>query len=361
MGRSFGSIGSSGRRLGAGRRVAAAALTHLRRRRAGRYAPSWPADATTVTKRHRRHSACDSRPWGLGLPPPLVARRMPTTRRTAVTCTRTSSSAGLVTDSSMTAAIVRLRHRGAAGAGSVRLPGRTTRDDNCQLDRPGAVHGQSGSTCVTTSVMDAAGAAWSASDTVGAPPTTPPRWDRSRTSRRSPERDLQLLRHGSAPGTHWHLTLSGGAGPPATEGPLDVGSYSFNASYSGDANYAHATGGCEPLSVGKAVSTVTTAVKDAANGATWPRPPRPPGPRRTTPPRSEPSRTPRRSPEPSPTASSTTGPAPVTGDHRRDTVTTQSAARCRSRPPRARWPREATPSWPATPATSTTPAATGQL
>ena len=50
---------------------------------------------------------------------------------------------------------------------------------------------------------------------------------------------------------------------------MAAGSYSFLASYAGDANYGAAAGTCEPLSVGKYSPVVTTSVMDAANGAAW--------------------------------------------------------------------------------------------
>ena len=44
--------------------------------------------------------------------------------------------------------------------------------------------------------------------------------------------------------------LVGGAPPNSnTQGPLAAGSYGFQATYSGDANYAGSTSTCEPLTV----------------------------------------------------------------------------------------------------------------
>ncbi len=44
-------------------------------------------------------------------------------------------------------------------------------------------------------------------------------------------------------------TLAGGVATSNSEGPLNAGSYSFQAVYSGDANYNGSTGACEPLTV----------------------------------------------------------------------------------------------------------------
>ena len=54
------------------------------------------------------------------------------------------------------------------------------------------------------------------------------------------------------------------------EGPLAAGSYSFEAAYSGDSNYASSTSGCEPFTVdGDGTATVTTTVDDAVLAAAW--------------------------------------------------------------------------------------------
>ncbi|MGP8161130.1 MAG: hypothetical protein ACLQGJ_07900, partial [Candidatus Dormibacteria bacterium] len=128
---------------------------------------------------------------------------------------------------------------------------------------------------VTTSVKDASGGAtWTGSETLGASAFD--------TATVGPEQDSKVITgtvtysffdNGTCAGTASSkdtVTLSGGLVPnSSTEGPLGVSSYSFEASYSGDSNYAAATGSCEPLSVGKAVAVVTTWVKDASDGATW--------------------------------------------------------------------------------------------
>jgi large repetitive protein len=55
----------------------------------------------------------------------------------------------------------------------------------------------------------------------------------------------------------------------STEGPLGAGSYSFQATYSGDANYSGATSPCEPFAVGTASTSVATTVDDAATNSAW--------------------------------------------------------------------------------------------
>ncbi len=65
-------------------------------------------------------------------------------------------------------------------------------------------------------------------------------------------------------------TLNAGAVPNSSStGPLSVGSHSFQATYSGDGNYASATGSCEPFRVGLGPSSTSTAVVDAATGHPW--------------------------------------------------------------------------------------------
>jgi hypothetical protein len=67
------------------------------------------------------------------------------------------------------------------------------------------------------------------------------------------------------------VTLSGGSVPNSpNQGPLGHGSYSFQASYSGDQNYRAAPlGACEPFSVAKATSTLSPTVFDASTNAAW--------------------------------------------------------------------------------------------
>ena len=63
------------------------------------------------------------------------------------------------------------------------------------------------------------------------------------------------------------VTLAGGLVPnSSTQGPLGAGSYSFDATYNGDANYgASSPSTCEPFSVGLAAATTATSVFDAGN------------------------------------------------------------------------------------------------
>ena len=67
------------------------------------------------------------------------------------------------------------------------------------------------------------------------------------------------------------VTLAGGLVPnSSTHGPLGTGSYSFQATYNGDANYgASSPSTCEPFSVGLAAAATTTSVFDAGNNAPW--------------------------------------------------------------------------------------------
>ena len=58
--------------------------------------------------------------------------------------------------------------------------------------------------------------------------------------------------------------------PSLTQGPLSAGSYSFQATYSGDSNYASSTSSCESLTVGGGgTAGVTTTVDDAATNNSW--------------------------------------------------------------------------------------------
>jgi hypothetical protein len=66
------------------------------------------------------------------------------------------------------------------------------------------------------------------------------------------------------------VTLSGGSAPDSlTTAALAAGAYSFEASYSGDANYLASTGTCEAFAVLKAPSGVGTVVDDATSNAPW--------------------------------------------------------------------------------------------
>ncbi len=55
----------------------------------------------------------------------------------------------------------------------------------------------------------------------------------------------------------------------STRGPLAGGDYSFDATYSGNANYYGSTSGCEMFSVAKGSTTTATVVYDASTGTAW--------------------------------------------------------------------------------------------
>ena len=71
---------------------------------------------------------------------------------------------------------------------------------------------------------------------------------------------------GSSAGTVT-LTSTGAVPNSNTEGPLAAGSYSFNATYSGDSNYLGSTSPCEPFSVAKGSSSIATIVLASTNVA----------------------------------------------------------------------------------------------
>ena len=63
----------------------------------------------------------------------------------------------------------------------------------------------------------------------------------------------------SAPSSDEVVTIFGGIVPPSSShASLAAGAYSFNATYSGDANYAKSDSACEPFSVGKAATAIFT-------------------------------------------------------------------------------------------------------
>ena len=53
-----------------------------------------------------------------------------------------------------------------------------------------------------------------------------------------------------------------------TEGPLAAGSYSFQAIYSGDTNFAGSTSACEPLTINAGTTTTATVIKSSPGGTT---------------------------------------------------------------------------------------------
>jgi hypothetical protein len=63
-------------------------------------------------------------------------------------------------------------------------------------------------------------------------------------------------------------TLASGVATSSSEGPLLAGSYSFEATYGGDANYLTSTGSCEPLTVNKASSQTVTTVQQGGAAVT---------------------------------------------------------------------------------------------
>jgi hypothetical protein len=65
------------------------------------------------------------------------------------------------------------------------------------------------------------------------------------------------------------LTAAGAVPNSSTEHTLAAGSYSFQATYSGDKNYSGSTGPCEPFTVKGGTSTTKTVVFDAATNAPW--------------------------------------------------------------------------------------------
>ena len=54
-----------------------------------------------------------------------------------------------------------------------------------------------------------------------------------------------------------------------TQGPLAAGPHSFQAAYSGDADFVRSTSPCEPFTVAKGTSNTATTVFNAATNAAW--------------------------------------------------------------------------------------------
>ncbi len=65
------------------------------------------------------------------------------------------------------------------------------------------------------------------------------------------------------------LDPSGNVPNSASTSPLVAGSYSFNATYSGDSNYMGSTSACEPFSVIKSATSTATVVFDASTNMAW--------------------------------------------------------------------------------------------
>src|SRR6266566_869641 len=128
-------------------------------------------------------------------------------------------------------------------------------------------------TSVATAVFDAStNTPWSASETTGASaydtatvaggPTAP-----TGTVTYTFYANGACSGSGSSAGTVT-LTTNGSVPNSNTVGPLAVGSYSFQAVYSGDGNYAGSASSCEPMTV-KASTTTRTSVFDATTNAAW--------------------------------------------------------------------------------------------
>ena len=74
---------------------------------------------------------------------------------------------------------------------------------------------------------------------------------------------------GSPTAEQVNLTNIGSVPSSATTAPLAAGSYSYQATYSGDPNYDSATSGCADFGVGKAAPSLANGVKDAATDNPW--------------------------------------------------------------------------------------------
>ena len=75
---------------------------------------------------------------------------------------------------------------------------------------------------------------------------------------------------GNELGSADQVTMSSGTVPhSSTTDPLQAGGYSYLAVYSGDSNYKGSTGDCEPFSVAKGTSSITTTVFDAGTDDAW--------------------------------------------------------------------------------------------
>jgi hypothetical protein len=74
----------------------------------------------------------------------------------------------------------------------------------------------------------------------------------------------------NSPASTQKVTLSGGGAVPDTAptGALGAGNFAFDASYSGDTNYAGTTSGCEPFGVDQGTAGISTSLKTASGGVT---------------------------------------------------------------------------------------------
>ena len=132
-----------------------------------------------------------------------------------------------------------------------------------------------GSSSTATTVFDAAtNAAWSGTESTGASAYDTASVSTSDGFTATGSVSYRFFSNGDCSGdgtAAGTVTLDGAGNVPNsdTKGPLAAGSYSFQAVYSGDGNYAGSTGPCEPFSVDKGSSSTATTVFDAATNAAW--------------------------------------------------------------------------------------------
>jgi len=156
---------------------------------------------------------------------------------------------------------------GALAAGSYSFEATYSGDSNYQ-GSTGACEPFSvaaGTSNTTTTVFDAStNAAWAGTETTGASAYDTSSVTTSDGFPATGTVSYTFFTNGTCSGSGTPAgggALAAGAAPnSSTEGPLNAGSYSFEATYSGDSNYAGSTSSCEPFAVGQAAtSTVTTA------------------------------------------------------------------------------------------------------
>ena len=146
-----------------------------------------------------------------------------------------------------------------------------------------------GSSSVSTTVYDAtSSAAWAGSETTGSSsydtsivspsgsiaPTGTVEYDFfgqvMDTVGDQPAGDIPTGCIGTATTTDTETINGDGSVPNSTtSAPLAAGTYSYEAVYSGDSNYAGSTADCETLVVASGTSTVATTVDDASTQLTW--------------------------------------------------------------------------------------------
>jgi hypothetical protein len=132
-----------------------------------------------------------------------------------------------------------------------------------------------GTSSTATTVFDAAtNAAWTGNESTGAKAYDTSSVTTSDTITATGTVTYTFFTNGGCSGTGASagkvtLTAAGAVPNSNTEGPLAAGSYSFQATYSGDTNYGGSTSPCEPFSVGPTASQTATTVFDAATNAAW--------------------------------------------------------------------------------------------